>query len=87
MRTASEDFKELCLINSFQCVIDVHNYARWNGQVIGQGGPTNDGKLGPHRVPRPPQHTLTHNRDQNSLPSGPPWPQSMQRTPTSSSAS
>ncbi|KAI0776439.1 glycoside hydrolase superfamily [Irpex lacteus] len=22
-------------------IIDVHNYARWNGKVIGQGGPTN----------------------------------------------
>lgn len=24
------------------CIIDVHNYARWNGQIVGQGGPTND---------------------------------------------
>ncbi|EKG11142.1 Glycoside hydrolase family 5 [Macrophomina phaseolina MS6] len=24
------------------CIIDIHNYARWNGQIIGQGGPTND---------------------------------------------
>ncbi|EMC92290.1 glycoside hydrolase family 5 protein [Baudoinia panamericana UAMH 10762] len=23
------------------CIIDVHNYARWNGAIIGQGGPTN----------------------------------------------
>jgi endoglucanase len=23
------------------CIIDVHNYARWNGRIIGQGGPTN----------------------------------------------
>jgi len=23
-------------------IIDIHNYARWNGAVIGQGGPTND---------------------------------------------
>ncbi|KIJ23905.1 glycoside hydrolase family 5 protein [Sphaerobolus stellatus SS14] len=22
-------------------IVDLHNYARWNGQVIGQGGPTN----------------------------------------------
>lgn len=22
-------------------IIDVHNYARWNGAVIGQGGPSN----------------------------------------------
>ncbi|KAH9836003.1 Endoglucanase EG-II [Teratosphaeria destructans] len=23
------------------CIIDIHNYARWNGNIIGQGGPTN----------------------------------------------
>ena len=23
------------------CLIDIHNYARWNGAIIGQGGPTN----------------------------------------------
>ncbi|THH19988.1 hypothetical protein EW146_g1281 [Bondarzewia mesenterica] len=23
-------------------IIDLHNYARWNGSIIGQGGPTND---------------------------------------------
>jgi len=23
------------------CIVDVHNYARWNGEIIGQGGPTN----------------------------------------------
>ncbi|KAI5124167.1 hypothetical protein M0805_000975 [Coniferiporia weirii] len=23
-------------------IVDVHNYARWNGAIIGQGGPTND---------------------------------------------
>lgn len=22
-------------------MIDIHNYARWNGAIIGQGGPTN----------------------------------------------
>ncbi|KAJ3552349.1 hypothetical protein NM688_g4191 [Phlebia brevispora] len=22
------------------CLIDIHNYARWNGEIIGQGGPT-----------------------------------------------
>jgi len=22
------------------CIIDIHNYARWNGQIVGQGGPT-----------------------------------------------
>ncbi|PSR78584.1 hypothetical protein PHLCEN_2v7331 [Hermanssonia centrifuga] len=24
------------------CIVDVHNYARWNGEIIGQGGPTNE---------------------------------------------
>jgi endoglucanase len=24
------------------CIVDVHNYARYNGKIIGQGGPTND---------------------------------------------
>ena len=23
------------------CIIDIHNYARWNGAIIGQGGPSN----------------------------------------------
>ncbi|KAK4623714.1 Endoglucanase EG-II [Fulvia fulva] len=23
------------------CIIDLHNYARWNGQIVGQGGPSN----------------------------------------------
>ncbi|KAL1857704.1 hypothetical protein VTK73DRAFT_7979 [Phialemonium thermophilum] len=31
-----------CLQTGAACVIDIHNYARWNGQIIGQGGPTND---------------------------------------------
>jgi endoglucanase len=34
---------QACLATGASCVIDVHNYARWNGQIIGQGsGPTND---------------------------------------------
>lgn len=34
---------QACLATGAACVIDVHNYARWNGQIIGQGsGPTND---------------------------------------------
>jgi endoglucanase len=24
------------------CIIDIHNYARWNGSIIGHGGPIND---------------------------------------------
>ena len=27
--------------NAALCIIDIHNYARWNGGIIGQGGPTN----------------------------------------------
>ena len=31
-----------CLSTGAYCIIDIHNYARWNGQIIGQGGPSND---------------------------------------------
>ncbi|KAF8322010.1 glycoside hydrolase family 5 protein [Clavulina sp. PMI_390] len=31
-----------CLSTSAYCIIDIHNYARWDGGIIGQGGPTND---------------------------------------------
>lgn len=31
-----------CLSTGAHCVIDIHNYARYNGQVIGQGGPSNE---------------------------------------------
>lgn len=31
-----------CLATGAYCIIDIHNYARWNGGIIGQGGPTND---------------------------------------------
>lgn len=30
-----------CLDVGAYCVLDVHNFARWNGGIIGQGGPTN----------------------------------------------
>lgn len=23
------------------CILDIHNYARWNGKIVGQGGPSN----------------------------------------------
>jgi len=30
-----------CLaLSGTKCILDVHNYARWNGGIIGQGGPT-----------------------------------------------
>ncbi|KAF8900518.1 putative endoglucanase [Mucidula mucida] len=31
-----------CLNTGASCIVDIHNYARWNGGIIGQGGPTND---------------------------------------------
>lgn len=33
---------QACLATDAYCIIDIHNYARWNGGIIGQGGPTND---------------------------------------------
>lgn len=29
-----------CLATGAYCILDLHNYARWNGAVVGQGGPT-----------------------------------------------
>lgn len=29
-----------CLATGAKCIVDVHNYARFNDQIIGQGGPT-----------------------------------------------
>jgi endoglucanase len=39
------DYNQLvqaCLATGATCIIDIHNYARWNGGIIGQGGPTNE---------------------------------------------
>ena len=33
---------QACLATGARCILDVHNYARWNGTIIGQGGPSND---------------------------------------------
>jgi endoglucanase len=33
---------QACLDTGAYCIVDIHNYARWNGAIIGQGGPTND---------------------------------------------
>ncbi|TVY82602.1 Endoglucanase EG-II, partial [Lachnellula suecica] len=30
-----------CLATGAKCIIDIHNYARFQGKIIGQGGPTN----------------------------------------------
>ncbi|KAK7014013.1 glycoside hydrolase superfamily [Favolaschia claudopus] len=32
---------QTCLATGAYCIIDIHNYARWNKGIIGQGGPTN----------------------------------------------
>lgn len=33
---------QACLATGASCIIDIHNYARWNGNIIGHpGGPTN----------------------------------------------
>lgn len=29
-----------CLDTGAKCIVDIHNYARWDGEIIGQGGPT-----------------------------------------------
>lgn len=33
---------QACLSTGAHCMIDIHNFARWNGGIIGQGGPTDD---------------------------------------------
>ena len=30
---------QACLATGSYCIVDIHNYARWNGAIIGQGGP------------------------------------------------
>ena len=32
---------QACLTTGAHCIVDIHNYARFNGLIIGQGGPTN----------------------------------------------
>ncbi|KAI4591632.1 hypothetical protein KJ359_012749 [Pestalotiopsis sp. 9143b] len=33
---------QACLSTGSYCMIDIHNFARWNGGIIGQGGPSDD---------------------------------------------
>ncbi|KAK0625184.1 glycoside hydrolase superfamily [Bombardia bombarda] len=33
---------QTCLATGAHCMIDIHNFARWNGGIIGQGGPTDE---------------------------------------------
>ncbi|KAF8157042.1 endoglucanase [Crassisporium funariophilum] len=37
-----DDLVQACLNTGASCIIDVHNYARFNGKIVGQGGPAND---------------------------------------------
>ncbi|KAJ3492269.1 hypothetical protein NLI96_g114 [Meripilus lineatus] len=37
-----DDLVQTCLSTGASCIIDVHNYARWNKEIIGQGGPSNE---------------------------------------------
>ncbi|KAK3370458.1 glycoside hydrolase family 5 protein [Podospora didyma] len=36
-----DQLMQACLKTGAYCMVDIHNYARWNGQIIGQGGPPN----------------------------------------------
>ena len=33
---------QACLDAGAYCIIDIHNYARWDGEIIGQGGPKDE---------------------------------------------
>ncbi|KAI5456748.1 glycoside hydrolase superfamily [Mariannaea sp. PMI_226] len=37
-----EELVDACLETGAYCMIDLHNFARFNGGIIGQGGPTDD---------------------------------------------
>ncbi|KAF9444370.1 glycoside hydrolase family 5 protein [Macrolepiota fuliginosa MF-IS2] len=37
-----DDLVQACLSTGAYCIIDIHNYARWDKGIIGQGGPTDD---------------------------------------------
>ncbi|KAI9751334.1 MAG: hypothetical protein M4579_006117 [Chaenotheca gracillima] len=37
-----DELVQSCIKVAEMCIIDIHNYARWDGQIIGQGGPTDD---------------------------------------------
>ncbi|KAI1097484.1 glycoside hydrolase family 5 protein [Jackrogersella minutella] len=37
-----DQLMQACLATGVHCIIDIHNFARWNGGIIGQGGPTDD---------------------------------------------
>ena len=35
-------FVQACLVTGAYCMLDVHNFARFNGGIVGQGGPSDD---------------------------------------------
>ncbi|KAF2449084.1 glycoside hydrolase family 5 protein [Karstenula rhodostoma CBS 690.94] len=37
---AFDNLVQGCLATGALCIIDLHNYGRWNGAIVGQGGPT-----------------------------------------------
>ncbi|CAK7211567.1 hypothetical protein SBRCBS47491_001168 [Sporothrix bragantina] len=37
-----DQFVQACLSTGAYCMIDVHNFARFNGGIVGQGGPSDD---------------------------------------------
>ncbi|KAI1496905.1 endoglucanase 2 [Biscogniauxia marginata] len=37
-----DQLMQACLATGAYCMIDMHNFARWDGQIIGQGGPTDE---------------------------------------------
>ncbi|KAB5533509.1 glycoside hydrolase superfamily [Coniochaeta sp. 2T2.1] len=37
---------QACFATGAYCMIDIHNFARWNGGIIGQGGPTDEQFVG-----------------------------------------
>ena len=39
---AYDKLMQTCLDTGAYCMIDLHNFARYNGDIIGQGGPSND---------------------------------------------
>ncbi|KAK7059706.1 glycoside hydrolase family 5 protein [Favolaschia claudopus] len=37
-----DELVQACLATGAYCIVDMHNYARWERGIIGQGGPTNE---------------------------------------------
>lgn len=37
-----DELMQACLRTGSHCILDIHNFARWDNKVIGQGGPANE---------------------------------------------